>query len=207
MLPAGPLMIEHRLIERMIGLIAKEVARIKRDRNADVVFIDRAVDFIRTYADRCHHGKEEDILFRDLSKKDISPKHKHTMDQLINEHVFGRETVGELVKARNSYQEKGEAALEEIIDNLDKLAKFYPEHIEKEDKHFFLEVMDYFDDSEKKSMLDEYWEFDKKLIHEKYRGVVEKIEKNAGPPPPPPCEKAATGEQARNTDEDRPCKE
>ena len=32
----------------------------------DPVFIDTAVDFIRTYADRCHHGKEEDLLFKAL---------------------------------------------------------------------------------------------------------------------------------------------
>ena len=36
----------------------------------DPVFIDTAVDFIHTYADRCHHGKEEDILFKALAAKD-----------------------------------------------------------------------------------------------------------------------------------------
>jgi len=71
MMPAGPLMIEHRLIERMIKLMEKEIAHMKKENRADIVFIDAAVDFIRTYADRCHHGKEEDILFRDLAKKKI----------------------------------------------------------------------------------------------------------------------------------------
>jgi hemerythrin-like domain-containing protein len=69
MLPAGPLMKEHRLIERLIISMEKELGRMKRDKTADVVYIDKAVDFIRVYADRCHHGKEEEILFKSLSEK------------------------------------------------------------------------------------------------------------------------------------------
>ena len=69
MLPIAPLMIEHRLIEKMIVVIRKEIDRCKSEGNINPEFIDAAVDFIRIYADKCHHGKEEDILFRDLRKK------------------------------------------------------------------------------------------------------------------------------------------
>ncbi len=58
MQPRGPLMIEHRLIERMIALIKKEIQRLQESSTVNPVFIDTAVDFIRTYADRTHHGKE-----------------------------------------------------------------------------------------------------------------------------------------------------
>ena len=71
-------MIEHRLIERMMTLMARELTRIKDNAAVepefafvDPVFIDTAVDFIRTYADRCHHGKEEDLLFEALAAKEI----------------------------------------------------------------------------------------------------------------------------------------
>jgi len=70
MKPIGPLMWEHRLIEKMAGLFIREINRIKEENNVNTVFIDSAVDFFRTYADRTHHGKEEDILFRDLEKRD-----------------------------------------------------------------------------------------------------------------------------------------
>jgi hemerythrin-like domain-containing protein len=48
------------------------VEDIKNENRVKLLFIDTAVDFIRTYADRCHHGKEEDILFRNLAKKKTS---------------------------------------------------------------------------------------------------------------------------------------
>ena len=45
-------------------------------------------------------------------------------------------------------------------------------HIEKEDKHFFIPAMDYFSRDEQQKMLDEFREFDRKMIHEKYRAMV-----------------------------------
>ncbi len=70
----GRLMQEHRLIERMIELIRKSAEDIRSDKKIDPKFVDNAVDFIRTYADKMHHCKEEDILFRDLKNKDLSEK-------------------------------------------------------------------------------------------------------------------------------------
>ena len=73
MKPRGPLMIEHRLIEKMLKAMDREAAKIRRDKKVDPVLIDTAVDFIRVYADRTHHGKEEDILFKELAKKTMTP--------------------------------------------------------------------------------------------------------------------------------------
>jgi hemerythrin-like domain-containing protein len=63
------------------------------------------------------------------------------------------------------------------MDCIKSLVEFYPKHIEKEDKHFFIPCMDYFTSSEKDAMLKEEWEFDKSLIHEKYRNIVIAAEK------------------------------
>ena len=69
MLPISPLMIEHRVIERMIRITRLKLEEFRRTNEPNEAFIEALVDFIRTYADQNHHGKEEDILFRDLKKK------------------------------------------------------------------------------------------------------------------------------------------
>ena len=68
----GPLMIEHRLIERMLSVVKNALAEIDSNHKVDPVFVDIAVDFIRVYADQTHHGKEEDILFRELNNKPLN---------------------------------------------------------------------------------------------------------------------------------------
>ncbi len=173
MMPAGPLMKEHRLIEKMIKVMESNLASIREEKKVDPSFIDTVVDFIRTYADRCHHGKEEDILFSNLEKKNISREHNRIMHELIEEHKMGRKNVKKLAEAKEKYVRGNQNALGDIISNMETLAKFYPRHIEKEDKHFFIPCMDYFDDAEKEAMLDEMREFDKNMIHEIYSKVVE----------------------------------
>jgi hemerythrin-like domain-containing protein len=175
MKPIGPMMWEHRLIEEMLRLCEAEIKKIDESNKVDTVFIDRAVDFVRTYADRVHHGKEEDILFRDLAKKPLSPEHARIMTELIGEQAYSRQTVRKLVEAKERYL-KGENTVQEVIAQLKELARFYPLHIQKEDKHFFYPCMDYFTKEEQDRMLAEFYEFDRNMIHEKYRKVVDQIE-------------------------------
>ncbi len=176
MMPIGPLMKEHRLIEKMIHLMEKENGKMKKFSKANPIFIDTAVDFIRMYADRTHHGKEEDILFRDLKKKELSPNHNKIMEELVEEHIWARKKVGMLVDTKNQYEKGNIKVLNEIIQHLSELTEFYPKHIEKEDKHFFIPVMKYFTKEEQDKMLQEFWDFDKTLIHEKYEKVIENLQ-------------------------------
>jgi hemerythrin-like domain-containing protein len=179
MMPIGPMMIEHRLIERMIGVMKTELDRFLEERKADPELILTFVDFVRTYADRCHHGKEEDILFRELSKKDLSEEHRDTMKQLVKDHKWAREQTRDLVEATEKYSAGDEGMFLIITARLKALTEFYPTHIEKEDKHFFLPVMRYFSQEEKDAMLQEGFEFDQGLIHDKYRQIVEHSERAA----------------------------
>jgi hemerythrin-like domain-containing protein len=170
-------MIEHRLIERMIGFIRDALVQIQSVGKVDPLFVDTAVDFVRMYADRTHHGKEEEILFRDLDKRPLSPDDRRVMNELIEDHIFGRQTTKALVDANSRYRDGDETALAVIAEKLKTLVDFYPKHIEKEDEVFFPASRDYFTDEEDQAMLAEFWEFDRKMIHEKYKSVVEGLKK------------------------------
>jgi len=171
----APLMIEHRLIERMIGVIKEELRRIRSTGKVDPSFVDAAVDFLRMYADRTHHGKEEDILFRALEKKDLSPRDRRMMNDLVEDHVFGRATTKALVDAATRYRNGDYGALAGIAEKLATLAEFYPVHIEKEDKVFFPAARGYFTEEEDRAMLERFWGFDREMIHEKYEAVVKAL--------------------------------
>lgn len=172
----GPLMIEHRLIERMIKLIGKSSAAIEAGKNIAPGTIDTYADFIRTYADRLHHGKEEDILFRELRARPLTAADRRLMEELIEEHVQGRRVTGELVAANARLRQGDDTALPEIAAALATLADFYPRHIAKEDKVFFPAARQYFSEAEDQAMLAEFYEFDRKMIHEKYLELVQGLE-------------------------------
>jgi hemerythrin-like domain-containing protein len=94
---------------------------------------------------------------------------------LIEEHIHARKTVKSLITAKEEYASGSQDALDNITGSIRELVEFYPKHIEKEDRHFFIPCMDYFSREEQDAMLDEFREFDRKLIHEKYRGIYEKM--------------------------------
>lgn len=175
MLPIGPLMIEHRLIEKVIELIRIESEKVKKGKAVNELFIDTSVDFIRIYADRTHHGKEEDILFRDLAKKNLTEEDQRIMRELIEEHRIARSTVKMLEEAKEGYFSGEKDKLPILLQLFDAIVDLYPGHIQKEDKVFFPSSMKYFDTEEQKIMLKEMREFDRKMIHEKYRLVYEKL--------------------------------
>ncbi len=171
----APLMIEHRLIEKMLAIIKKEAVRIRKTKELNLVLIDNAVDFIRMYADQTHHGKEEDILFRDLAQTDMTGEERQMMNALIQEHVMGRQTVAGLVNAKQRHFSGDASAIEVVVEKFEFLIEFYPTHIAKEDKLFFPAMMRYFSAEKQEKMLQEFWEFDRNMIHRKYSALVQEL--------------------------------
>lgn len=169
-------MIEHRLIERMLLVIKNALAKIEYRHEIDPVFVDTAVDFIKVYADRTHHGKEEEILMRELKKKTLSAADLQVMNELIRDHMLVRQTTALISSANDRYRGGDDIALIVIANNLKTLIEFFPKHIEKEDNKFYPASRTYFTDEEDQAMMDEFGELDRKMVYEKYKAVVEKLE-------------------------------
>jgi hemerythrin-like domain-containing protein len=65
---------EHRLIEKIVSPLETELHYISHQKKVHPQFIYAVIDFFRTYADEYHHGKEEDILFLEMKKKELVPE-------------------------------------------------------------------------------------------------------------------------------------
>jgi len=174
-MPAGPLVREHRLIEELVADVEARLSSPSPRRPIDPAYVDVVVDFFATFADRCHHGKEEDILFHDLATKTMEPAHKKLMSELIQEHEWARNTVRRLRAANVSVAVGNTESMRDVQHLLRDLVAFYPGHIRKEEREFFRDAMAYLSDEEKDAMIRRFTELDATLIHEKYRLVVQGI--------------------------------
>jgi hemerythrin-like domain-containing protein len=177
MVPMDALMKEHRQIEHVLPLLEKELSRLDAGGEVNSSFVASMVDFILTYADRCHHGKEEDILFRGLASKALSDEHRRIMDQLTEEHVLARKLVGGMLLDEARCAQRDKAGLKAMKADIRGLLDLYPRHMEVEEKHFFVPVMGYFSLAEQAEMSRAFAEFDAKLIHEKYKLVIEDLQR------------------------------
>ena len=177
MMVIGPLMIEHRLIERMVNILDKELQRAGKNGIINPADLDSFVEFMRVYADKCHHGKEEGILFAELGRKDVSREHRKIILELVSDHIFGRSQVNKLVSLNADYKAGDKGKLKEITGVFSGLAAFYAAHIRKEDKDFFIPVMRYFSPEDHQAMLKASNEFDSNMDLGKYQEMVLSMEK------------------------------
>jgi hemerythrin-like domain-containing protein len=89
MKPTEVLMHEHRVIEQVIDCLSAMTEEALAKGRLELQPALEAVDFIRTFADRCHHGKEEGALFALLEKKGF-PRHHGPLAVMYQEHEQGR---------------------------------------------------------------------------------------------------------------------
>jgi hemerythrin-like domain-containing protein len=87
---ADPVMSEQSLYERMLHVMGKEMERIHENEKVDEGVLDRIVDLLRIYADRCHQGEEEEILEHVISMKCSSDERSKMMNVLTRECVLAR---------------------------------------------------------------------------------------------------------------------
>ncbi len=123
---------EHRLILRMIELLERNARRTADGSFSDWQFYLDAVDFIRNFADRFHHAKEEDVLFAALVRNGMPAQHSPVAAMLM-EHEEGRRFVRELDGAARAALAGTVGQEPEIAANALAYAQLLREHIAKED--------------------------------------------------------------------------
>lgn len=170
----SPLMQEHRLIERMIGLLRVHLDLLWRGKPPNHSLLGDAADFFLFYADRIHHGKEEEILFRALVGRDLSPVHRRLVEVLTVEHSQARDLVRNLATAAAAGRRGEGQSRDTMVAALAALVELYPLHIAKEDANLLLPAVGYFSLQEQESLLQEFRDFDQRLVHERYRAVVDR---------------------------------
>lgn len=87
--PTDRLMAEHRNIERVLDVVEEMCLRMKSGKTVAAAHREDAVTFIRDYADKLHHGKEEDILFGAMEEAGF-PRDGGPTGVMIMEHEQGR---------------------------------------------------------------------------------------------------------------------
>ena len=177
MKPIGPLMFEHRLIERMFGVLHERIETMNRIEEFDASFFNRLLDFFKVYIDKAHHGKEEDILFKTLLSKPLSDEHRNLINELIAEHASGRRMFQDMEDAVNGVIRVKPGSKDRIVEVGASLENLYKKHIEKEDSHFFFPVMQYLNREEQNKMLSDMAQYDTKILHDKYKALVTDWEK------------------------------
>lgn len=161
---------EHQNILKIIDALLKECDGLKLGKEIDKDFFKKTIEFIRGYADKFHHAKEEDILFIELCK-DTVQMHCNPTEQMLHEHDLGRNFV------KNMELGLKESNRNKIIENARGYSQLLQEHIYKEDNILYPMADEALSQETKKTMLNKFKEVEQKFIGEnqKYLSFIKEL--------------------------------
>ena len=168
---------EHKLILRMIDLVEKNTRLAEAGRFSDWNFYVDAVDFIRNFADRFHHAKEEDILFKSLVENGM-PAENSPVAAMLMAHDQGRAFVRNMETAARKALAGETDQVPVIADNAYGYVALLREHIDKEDGILYPLAERVLPEGMRPEMAEGYARAEEKApgVLERYRRMVEQYE-------------------------------
>lgn len=122
---------EHENISELLRLTSKLISVNYLDSESKLKIYDGIRSFLKEYADALHHGKEENILFKELEKRGV-PVEGGPIGVMLHEHTLGRGLIGRMGSAiEKKNTEEFEKAATEYINLLSN-------HINKENNILFM---------------------------------------------------------------------
>ncbi|MBI2566421.1 MAG: hemerythrin domain-containing protein [Candidatus Schekmanbacteria bacterium] len=127
---------EHRIILRVLSCLRQIAENGERAGALDADDARAAIRLMRDFADRCHHSKEEELLFPVMEAHGF-PRHGGPTGVMIMEHDEGRRLVGRLAESVDQAAVGEVAALRAFSSAARQLDGMLAEHIQKEDHCLF----------------------------------------------------------------------
>ena len=174
------MMEEHKNIKRMLKVVRAYSYKVLKGEEVDYNDFYKMIDFIRNYADKHHHCKEEDVLFEIIDKQ-FNMKNGPIMGMLI-EHDQGRLFIRNLENALKELENGNEESKLDIIANAVSYADLLNRHIDKEDSTIYMFANRSLSKENKEELNKISFELEEKSkesgIQNKYLNILEELEKN-----------------------------
>jgi hemerythrin-like domain-containing protein len=126
---------EHDLILQALEALGKRLEGMNTPTPDDRAYFEKAVEFLRGFADKCHHGKEEDLLFKRMAERGF-PTQGGPIAVMLSEHQAGRAFIRGMAEAAariGSDQQAGP----QLRDNGRGYIELLRNHIAKENQVLF----------------------------------------------------------------------
>ena len=124
---------EHKNIKRVLKAVRKLCIRILDGEEVQQDGFRMAIDFIRNFADKHHHNKEEEILFKKMSDELGDAVKNGPISGMLIEHDLGRLFISNLDAALDRVEKGNREARVDVIANAIAYTDLLYRHIDKED--------------------------------------------------------------------------
>jgi hemerythrin-like domain-containing protein len=176
--PTTILMNEHRVIEQVLTCLEKITDQAAATGAPDQASAEQALDFLRHFADGCHHGKEEQHLFPLLEARGF-PRQFGPTGVMRAEHEEGRHHIQAMAAGVRDAAQGQPEALPQFIQHARAYVRLLREHIRKEDHCLFPMASQALNETDQQELLRrfEHVEHDQvgAGVHEEYLALADSL--------------------------------
>jgi len=174
---------EHRAIERMLAVLEAAAQRLEQGERVRPDVFRQGVDFVRNFADRCHHAKEEENLFPRMEARGV-PRDGGPIGVMLFEHDEGRAFVGAIAGAIDAYEADGRSAALTIAENARGYVDLLRGHIMKEDNVLFPMADRVLSPADQTELERRFEQIESERmgpgVHERYHQLLDDLEREMG---------------------------
>lgn len=164
-----------RVLEKLCEKILKEPDAVRGDYAID---LNQLIDFFRIFVDKCHHAKEEEILFPALIEAGL-PKEGGPVQVMLHEHELGRKHVSSMDIALRSFRDGKRNEMNELIEAAKSYIQLLTDHIAKEDNVLYPIADSRIPDSIQTEMIDAFERIEIERIgqgrHEQFHSMLKEF--------------------------------
>lgn len=164
---------EHEAILSALNILDRMVSGIEIDNEIDTADMNGFIDFLKEFADKCHHGKEEGLLFPAMVAAGV-PESGGPIGVMLQEHQEGRRLIRQMVDALSGAtdpESQTEAARSYIF--------LLRNHIQKENMVLFPMADQVLNEKQLEELYKGFVEHEENVIghgrHEALHAVLEKL--------------------------------
>jgi hemerythrin-like domain-containing protein len=173
---------DHRGIERMLVIAEKAAQGLNAGKNIPPQVFTDAVDFLRNFADKCHHGKEETELFPAMEKAGI-PRQGGPIAVMLADHDQGRAYIRAMADTSARYAAGDATAKAPLAAAVTGYVQLLRGHISKEDNILFPMADSVLPKAEQARLATAFDAIEANVmgpgVHEHYHALLDALEKQA----------------------------
>lgn len=170
MKPTDDLRHEHSAIKLMLKIMEKISSAIRQEKPFDAANVGDIIDFLKVFADKCHHGKEETALFPALIDAGMS-REGGPVAVMLHEHAMGRGFISNMTDALTDHNAGDPAAQKALAGNMESYVTLLRNHINKEENVLFPIAEKMLDDQKMQGIEESFARIEEEVVG---RGIHER---------------------------------
>lgn len=163
---------EHEAILMMLKVMEKMAQQLKQGQKGAEKDMPAVVDFLRGFADRCHHGKEEEILFPAMEGAGI-PRNGGPIGVMLHEHDAGRSLIKDMSAATSDFDP------EKLAQSMQDYIELLRTHIHKENEILFKMADQHIPSQQQEDIYERFEVLEEERMgagqHEEYHRVLKRM--------------------------------